>query len=545
MPRYYEDFSPLVADQVEWTLPATLYRQATERGDHTFLEAPAEEISLTFSEVRDRAVRIGSGLIADGLEQGDRVVIMAPNCSDYVLAWFGSSCAGMAEVPLNTAYAGPFLEHQIRTTTPRAVVLTAEFADRFLDGCDAYSSIEWFYLLDEAGDGPTAARIREAGFQVDGFDRLLSADRVDLPVVDYRDLAGIFFTSGTTGLSKGVMMSHSHLFFFSDQGRAMTRFGPDDTYMSVGPLFHGNAQFLAAYPALLAGGRFVLHEKFSASRWINQIRDCGATVTNLVGVMMDFVWKQPERIDDADNRLRCIYAVPTATNILAGFKERFGIEAFIESFGSTEASLPVISPYGENRPAGAAGLLLADWFEVRIVDSETDLEVPDGEVGELLVRSHVPWTMLSGYYGMPDKTVEALRNQWFHTGDAVRRDGDGWYFFVDRLKDAIRRRGENISSFEVEQALLPHSEIVDCAAVADKNGVEGGEDEVAIFVVLKPGSALTGEELGAWCEKQLPAFARPNRIEVIDGLPYTPSGKVRKRELRNLLSASEEAKIVR
>lgn len=542
--RLFEGFSPTTADQAGWTLPATLNRQADERGENVFLEVPFEDRSFTYAETRDLAVRIGSGLLADGLEPGDRVVIMAPNCADYVLAWFGSSFAGMAEVPLNTAYTGPFLEHQVRTTGPRAVVATVEYAERFLEASDAYASIERFYLLDDDGSGQVATRLRAAGFEASGFERLTSAEPRELPEVDYRELAGVFFTSGTTGLSKGVMMSHSHLWFFADQGRAMTRFGADDTYMSVGPLFHGNAQFLAIYPAMIAGGRAVMHAKFSASRWIEQIRDCGATVTNLVGVMMDFVWKQPARDDDADNRLRCVYAVPTATSILDGFRERFGIEAFIESFGSTEASLPIVSPYGEDRPAGAAGLLLADWFDVRVVDPETDLEVPVGEVGECLVRSHVPWTMLSGYFGMPDKTVESLRNQWFHTGDAVRRDEEGWYFFVDRLKDAIRRRGENISSYEVEQAVLPHPAIADCAAVADHSEVEGGEDEVAIFVVLQPGREATIAELREWCESQLPPFAHPGRIELIAELPHTPSGKVRKRELRDLLSAAPEAKIV-
>ena len=541
--RFYTGFQPTFADQREWTLPAILRRRAAEHGDKPYLQVPFEQVSLTYAETLEAAERIGSGLLADGLERGDRVVIMAPNCADYVLAWFGSALAGMSEVPLNTAYKGPFLEHQIRTTEPTAVVATAEMARRFLDGNDAYSTIRRFYLLDEDGEGETAALIRAAGFGAAPFAELKRSEVGPLPAVDYRELAGVFFTSGTTGLSKGVMMSHSHLAFFADQGRAMTRFGADDVYMSVGPLFHGNAQFLAAYPALVAGGTVVLQSKFSASRWIDQIRDCGATVTNLVGVMMDFVWKQPPRPDDADNRLRCVYSVPTATSILEGFKQRFGIEAFVESFGSTEASLPILTPYGEDRPAGAAGLLLPDWFDVRVADPETDAEVPVGEVGEFLVRSKVPWTMLSGYYGMPEKTAEALRNQWFHSGDAVRRDEEGWFYFVDRLKDAIRRRGENISSYEVEQAILPHEEIADCAAVAAKSEIEGGEDEVAVFVVLKPGAELDREQIVEWCREQLPAFAVPDQVIVVDELPYTPSGKVRKKVLRERLSASDEVKI--
>ncbi|MEA2445417.1 MAG: carnitine-CoA ligase [Thermoleophilales bacterium] len=536
--RTYREFEPTFGDRRCWTLPWILRERARTHGDRVFMDVPWEGRSFTYAQMLDGATRIATGLLAAGCETGDRAVIMAPNSPDYVLAWFGSALAGMAEVPLNTAYEGTFLEHQVRTTRPRVVVVDPALAPRFLDGGDAYASIERFYVLPGERRDEAIALVRASGRAADPFDVLKETAPGDgLPEVDYRDLAAIFFTSGTTGLSKGVMMSHSHLAFFADQGRAMTRLTDADTYMSVGPLFHGNAQFLAAYPALMVGARFVLQQRFSASRWIDQIRDAGATVTNFVGVMTDFVHKQPARPDDADNALRCIYAVPTPDSIAVAFKERFGVEALLESFGSTEASLPIVTPYGQERPAGAAGVLLDEWFDVRIVDPETDEELPVGEVGELLVRSHVPWTMLSGYYGMPDRTAEALRNQWFHTGDAVRRDADGWFYFVDRLKDAIRRRGENISSYEVEQAVLAHPDIVDCAAVAVPAGVEAGEDNVALFVVVAGEAAIDEADVREWCDHRLPVFARPSLITLVGELPYTPSGKVRKVELRELLAA--------
>jgi crotonobetaine/carnitine-CoA ligase len=241
-----------------------------------------------------------------------------------------------------------------------------------------------------------------------------------------------------------------------------------------------------------------VRSKFSASRWVDQLRENSVTVTNLVGVMMDFVWKQPPRPDDADNVLRCVYAAPTASSILREFMERFGVEAFVDAFGLTETCAPIISPYGEVRPAGAAGLLASDWFEARLVDPETDEEVPVGTVGELVVRYKHPWTCSVGYYGMPEKTAEAWRNLWFHTGDALRRDEDGWYYFVDRYKDALRRRGENISSYEVEQVLLANPAVVECAVIGVK----------------------------------IPSFAIPRFVRYVDALPKTPSEKVRKAELR-------------
>ena len=227
------------------------------------------------------------------------------------------------------------------------------------------------------------------------------------------------------------------------------------------------------------------------------------------------------RENDADNPLRCIFAAPTASSIVAGFRQRFGVEAFVEVFGLTETSMPILSPYGEDRPAGAAGLLVADWFEIQLVDPETDKEVPVGAVGELVVRSKYPWTLSMGYYGMPAKTVEAWRNLWFHTGDALRRDEDGWYYFVDRYKDALRRRGENISSYEVEQALLAHPGILECAVIAVPATIEAGEDEVMACVVTNPGT--DPGEIWAFCSRRVPAFAVPRYIRIMTSLPKTPS----------------------
>jgi crotonobetaine/carnitine-CoA ligase len=532
----YTDLHPVVADPADWHLPGILRDRAATYGDKVYLDVPDHGKSWSYAETLDASERIGSALLAHG-QVGDRVLIMAPNSGELILTWFGAAVAGMAEVPINTGYSGTFLEHQVRTTAPRVAVVDAQFAERFVAGGDrsAFESIERFYVLgdDDAAVGAAIETLATGGWTAEPWSALLDAEKVELPEVRAHDLACILFTSGTTGLSKGVMMPHAHMEFFAQECVSLTRLTDEDVYMCVGPLFHGNAQFLAAYPALLAGARFVLREKFSASGWVRQLRECGATVTNFVGVMMDWTWKQPPREDDADNQLRCIFAAPTASSIVDGFKQRFGVEAFVESFGLTETSMPFLSPYGVDRPAGAAGLLVEDYFDVRLVDPETDVEVPVGEVGELVVRTKLPWTMCTGYYGMPDKTAEAQRNLWFHTGDALRRDEDGWYYFVDRFKDAIRRRGENISSYEVEQAVLGHAAVVECAAVAAPAATEAGEDEVAVFVVLEQGAEASVDELRGWCDQRLPAFARPEFVSIVDALPMTPSGKVRKIELRD------------
>jgi len=540
--RYYRELRLTLPDRSTWTLPWVLEERARTHGPRVFLDVPDHGRAFTFAQMRDAAAAIGRALLAAGGRRGDRVLIMSPNRAEVVLTWFGASVAGMAEVPINTAYTGAFLEHQVRTTAPRIAVVHPDYANRFLAGeTSAYASIERFYLVAADGRERALALLRDAGRAAEPFELLeAGADGVELPVVQPHEAGGIFFTSGTTGLSKGVTMSHAQLSFFAQELISLTRMTDGDTHMTVGPLFHGNAQFLAIYPALIAGARSVLRERYSASRWIDQIRDCGATITNFVGVMMDWTHKQPERPDDADNSLRCVYTVPTPTSIVRDFADRFGVEAFVENYGMTEISMPILSPYGVERPSGAAGLLVDEFFEVRIVDPETDREVPVGEVGELVVRAKEPWIMLSDYWGMPDRTAEAMRNLWFHTGDALRRDADGWYYFVDRLKDAIRRRGENISSYEVEQAVLAHERIVDCAAVAAPAASEAGEDEVALFVVVDGDAPLTAAEVREWCARQLPSFAHPAYVVLLDALPQTPSGKVRKVLLRELAAREAE-----
>ena len=536
--RTYDQYRPTFADRRRWNSPHVLRHRAETHGDRIYLDVPSTGESYTYAETLDLAERVARGLLGAGAVPGDRLLIMAPNCSAYVLAWLGSSLAGMAEVPINTAYRGTFLEHQASTVAPKLALIHPDYAARFAESAEAVETVERFYLA--GGDGgerdAAAAMLRHAGFNVSDWEELLQPTphgaAAALPTVRHSDLGSVFFTSGTTGLSKGVMMPHAHMHLFADQCVSLTRLTDNDVYMSAGPLFHGNSHFLAAYPALIAGARYVLAERFSASAWTRQIRDSGATVTNFVGVMMDFVWQQPPQPDDADNDLRCIFAAPTASGILDGFKQRFGVEAFVEVFGLTETCMPILSPYGEDRPPGAAGLANSDWFDVRLVDSETDEEVATGEMGELVVRARHPWTQSVGYYNMPAATQAAWRNLWWHTGDGMRRDAEGWYYFVDRLKDAIRRRGENISSYEVEQALLAHPGIAEVAVVAVPADQEAGEDEVLAVIVAESGAEISATDAWAYADRRLPYFAVPRYLRFVPELPKTPSEKVRKVELR-------------
>lgn len=530
MTRTYNDLIPTFADRADWTLATVLDHRADEQPEATFLIAPEEDRRWTYGQIRQESQRVADAMFERGAQTGDRVLIMAINSSQFVRTWLATGISGLVEVPINTAYEGEFLRHQGNVTSPRWAVIDDVFAERFVRLRSELDSIEHFWIIDRGAGDDAIEMLTQAGWSASRWDELLSGTERTFPIPAASDLASIFFTSGTTGPSKGVAMPHAQMYFFADEVVSLTRLTNADTYMTVTPLFHGNAQFMAAYPALVAGASLVIRSKFSASRWVDQVRDEGVTVTNFIGVMMDFIWKQEPREDDADNPVRAVFAAPTASSILVGFQERFGIEAFVEVFGLTETSAPILSPYGETRPAGAAGLLASDFFDIRLVNPDTDEEVAVGEVGELVVRPKFPWMCSMGYYGMPEKTAEAWRNLWFHTGDALKQDEDGWYYFVDRYKDALRRRGENISSYEVEQAVLAHPDVRECAVIAVAAEVEAGEDEVMAVIVAN--SALNPSGVWDYCKGRIPEFAIPRFIRIVDALPRTPSEKIQKAVLR-------------
>lgn len=530
--QVYTDLVPTFSDPETWTLDQVLRHHVSVRPDAVCLDAPVEDARWTYAEALSSAEHIAGTWLTAGGTPGDRVAIMAVNSSQLVRTWWAAAVGNFVEVPINTNYEGEFLRHQFNVVNARYAVIDDTFASRFVAIAEHLRGVERFWVIDTGmGQRDAAIDLLVAnGWNAAPWEELEQGPVVAMVPPRPQDLGAIFFTSGTTGPSKGVSMPHSQLYFFAQEVVCLTRLTHEDTYLTTTPLFHGNAQFMAVYPVVIAGGRAVIRPKFSASRWIDHVRDSGVTVTNFVGVMMDFAWKQPPRENDRDNVLRAVYAAPTASTIVEQFKERYGIEAFVDAFGLTETCAPILSPYGMPRPAGAAGLAASEWFDIRLVDPETDREVPVGEVGELVVRPVHPWTCSNGYYGMPEKTVEAWRNLWFHTGDALRMDENGWFYFVDRYKDALRRRGENISSYEIEAAVMGHPAVVEAAVVGVPADEEAGEDEVLAVVVLK--EPVEPAAILDWCQGKIPAFAIPRYLRVVDELPKTPSQKIRKAVLR-------------
>lgn len=339
------------------------------------------------------------------------------------------------------------------------------------------------------------------------------------------DTLVVLYTSGTTGPSKGVLCPHAQYFWWGANTSRLLQITAEDVLVTTLPLFHTNALNTFAQ-ALLTGASQVVERRFSASGFWPSMQLHGATVTYLLGAMVPILLAQPPGPGERAHRVRIALGPGVPANRHGPFRERTGV-ALLEGYGSTETNFVLGGPINHQRP-GCMGRVLPG-FEAKVVD-EADNALPDGEAGELVLRSAEPFSFATGYLGMPEKTVEAWRNLWFHTGDRVVRDEDGYFRFVDRLKDAIRRRGENISSFEVEQVLSGHPEVETVAVYPVRS--ELSEDEVMAAIVPRGGARLDPLELMSFCEPRLPHYAIPRYVLFAPDLPRTENGKVKKFELR-------------
>jgi crotonobetaine/carnitine-CoA ligase len=348
---------------------------------------------------------------------------------------------------------------------------------------------------------------------------------VDAAPVRPGDPLALLYTSGTTGPAKGVCCPHAQFYWWGVNTARALDIGAEDTLYSCLPLFHTNA-LNTLVQALVSGCRFVIGPRFSASRFWRRIAEADATVTYLLGAMVSILDARPVEAVERGHRLRVALAPATRAAFHESFPERFGVR-LVEAHGMTETNL-AIGPRDDEQRAGAMGRVMPG-FDARVVDPE-DTELPDGTPGELLLRATEPFAFSTGYWDAPAQTLAAWRNLWFHTGDRVVRDADGYFWFLDRIKDVIRRRGENISAWEVEQVLQAHPDLAVAAVIPVPS--ELGEDEVMACVVPRPGCEPEPEALIAHCESRLAYYAIPRYVEILPALPLTENGKVKKFALR-------------
>jgi crotonobetaine/carnitine-CoA ligase len=483
-----------------------LERNAGKRPDDTLVRFQ-DGSSWTRQEALEAAYTAGNELRRAGVDRGDAVAIFLPNGPDFLRAWWGVCSIGAVIVPVNLAYRGTILEHLLRTGGCRAVVVDDRYAGRINE-------------LDDP-ECRDVRRIDPATLRL-GDHRAPELERAIQPW----DVHLLSMTSGTTGLSKVSRTTYWHTCLGQSY---LTRwgFGRDDVYLIDLPLFHAGGMYSVMVTLAMDAG-FVVRDLPALSTYWETARELGVTTAVLVSSMITYLMAQPERPTDRDHPLRRILSIPMPGDP-AAFMRRFGVTAMATGYGSTEVPACIVGRPDDTAVPGSCGQV-REGFQVRLVD-EHDIEVPVGSVGEAVVRTEQPWMISQGYQNNPGATVEAWRNGWFHSGDLLRRDAEGNYFFVDRGKDSLRRRGENVSTFEVETEVgrFPGVAEVACVAalVADQL-----DDEVKVWLVPKPGVQLDPAGLLRFCASRMPHFMVPRFVEIVDELPKTPTTKVRKFLLR-------------
>ena len=510
----------------ERTIGRILADKAERTGDRTFLIWQGKK--TTYRELEVMTNRYANGFAAHGIQHGDHVAVMLPNCLEFFGVVWGLGKLGAVAVPLNTAAKGDMLRYFIDQSDASCVVVDDEWVDRVAAIAAQLPKVRSYVYrgprpIAACGVGGAAAPAR-ALRELESTD----ASRPPLDRVRHDDTHLIMYTSGTTGPSKGVMCPHS-------QGQAVGRslaldygYRPDDVLYTCLPLFHGNAIWYSCYAALWADAAIALAPRFSASRFWDDIRESGATQFNTLGAMTNIIWKLPPGPHERATGLRLCMAVPAPREIYAELQARYGVTltsvyAMTENFAMTR-----FTPDDPPEKAGSAGSPRGA-CELRIVDDEQH-DLPAGEVGEIWMRPLIAGAMMKGYYKMPVETAREFVDGWFRTGDRGYLDTDGYLYFVDRKKEAIRRRGENISAYEVELILSRHPSILEVAAIPVAS--EMSEDDVMVYVVTKPGEALTHVEVVLFAAEHMSYFMVPRFVDFIDVLPKTASEKIEKYKLR-------------
>jgi len=515
--------NPMSRDQ-ENVVGKLIQEKARIHKDRTFLSYKDEKI--TYEQLDHISNQFAHGFKELGIKKYDKIAIMMSNHPNYLYVWFGSSKLGAVEVPINTAYKGDLLKHIINNSDSKLLIIDSSFLDRLLVIRDDIKKLERIICHGEADQEISRALPVQISSMEDFFS--YSADPVEVDIHP-GDPAAIIYTSGTTGLSKGVVCPHNYYLHTARLVASLRDANSQDILYTFLPLFHINAQLMTVLTAQVSDAQMVLSERFSASTFWDDIRRYGATQFNYLGAVMTILSKQELKENDADNPVRIAFGAACPPDVMEHLEKRFGFIC-LEGFGMSEIGLVIHQDINDRR-IGNCGKVLEDYFEVMLVDDE-DMEVATGEVGEIVVRPKKPYIMMTEYYKMPDKTLEAFRNLWFHTGDYARKDLEGFFYFVDRKKDAIRRRGENISSFEVEKVINTHPKILESAVFAVPS--ELGEDEVKANIVLKPGDNLAPEDLITYCNERMAYFAIPRYLEFAPELPKTPTNRIEKYKLRQV-----------
>jgi crotonobetaine/carnitine-CoA ligase len=494
------------------TIGYILADKAARLGDRPFLRYLDESVS--YADAHRLTNQYAHGFAAAGITRSDHVALMLPNQPELLWALWGLGKLGAVGVPLNTAAKGELLTYLLDQSDSRMLCTTDELRERGVRAAQGAPGIREVV-------GPDELQAFESGMP-DNDPPGMAQVRPDDPHL-------LMYTSGTTGPSKGAVSPHSQGHAVGRQMAMFSGYRDDDVLYTCLPLFHGNALWYTVYSALWAEASVALSPGFSASRFWEEIRRSGATVFNALGAMANIIWQLPRSEADRQHQVRSAMLVPLSRSLVDGFTERYGI-AVTSVFAMTEnCAVTVFGPDDPTEKVPSAGRV-RDYMSVRIESETTGEALPPGEVGEICIRPTEPGSVMLGYYKMAEATEVAWAGGWFHTGDRGHLDSDGYLFFSDRKKEAIRRRGENISAYEVEMVLSRHPDVVEAAAVPVPS--ELGEDEVMAYLVAAPGVELSYRGVIEFCVENMAYYMVPRYLQVVDELPKTPSEKIEKYKLK-------------
>ncbi|BCG90243.1 ATP-dependent acyl-CoA ligase [Mesorhizobium sp. 113-3-9] len=504
-------------------LSRILLEQAERLGGKKFIEVCGRTAS--FEDMLDVSSRLALGLRKLGVGRSDRVAMLLPNCFELIAMWFASSCLAAIEVPTNPGLKGDLLCHNLNNCGAEVLVTDANALAELARVQDKLPGLRTLILV-----GADPGEARAAGIKIGrivSFEECLAPKpEFDLADIHYSDPMAILYTSGTTGPAKGALMSHHHCYSWAAAMASNLGYTTADSYFSALPLFHTDAQMFGVFLPLIYGTPTTLVDGFSASRFWDQVRASGATATNLLGAMAVILSRAPQSGNDGNNPVRVCQCIPMVPDRQA-FERRFDMK-LVTGYGQTETSFVTLDTVDETKP-GSCGRPHPDW-DVAIVD-EADKPLPPGTVGEIVSRPNKSWSMFSGYYRADAKTVQTLRNLWYHSGDAGVMDEDGWLYFKHRLNEAIRRRGENISAYEVETVAEKHPDIIESAAFGVPS--EFTEEDIMVVALRRAGSTLEPAALLDHFRELAPRHMIPRYIEITDiPLPKTPTEKVARNTLR-------------
>lgn len=517
-----------------WVLSRVLAAQAQQHGAAPLARLCGQAETLSYEAAAEQADQVASYLQALGVAPGDRVACLMASSLDFVRLWLGAARLGAVFVPLNTELTGNFLQYQLNACRARFVAVDRNGAQALAKVADELPHLSHALLCGDAaghtgGDLAVGAALDRLCPQ--DFRHWRRHDRYQGLHPRPQDIGCIIYTSGTTGPSKGVLMPHAHCFLFALGSVEACEITPADIYYIVLPLFHVNGLFMQLYATLIGGAVANIRPRFSAGAFFDELIACGATITNVLGSVSAYLFAQAPAPRERAHRLRLVQQTPNIEEAERTWRERFGVPHLITGYGMTEVNICAWTTTRDTR-INACGKPYSRYFDLIVADPQTDQPVPAGQVGEILVRPKVPFGLMAGYDGMAEATVTAWRNLWFHTGDAGSIDADGYLYFIDRMKDCIRRGGENISSYEVEQAIMAFGDIQEVAAFPVPADRPGTEDEVMLAVLPQAGQRIDIDRLIEHADQALPRFARPRYIDIVEELPRTPTAKVKKAELR-------------